>query len=73
MTIVASVGSAAEDSAIELTIKDHKFDPPILTLPTSRPVKITVKNLDGAAEEVESKDLGWPVQRKRIGKSIEVE
>jgi plastocyanin len=54
--------TAVADSAevvVELSIKDHKFEPAELSLPASKPIKILVKNLDASAEEVESKDLGF--------------
>ena len=43
----------------EISIKDHKFDPPKLTLPSGKPIKILVKNLDATPEEFESHDLGF--------------
>jgi plastocyanin len=54
----ASVAEAAEEMAIEITIKDHKFEPSALKLPADKHIKLSVKNLDGSAEEFESKDLG---------------
>jgi plastocyanin len=44
---------------VEISIKDHKFDPPKLTLPSGKPIKILVKNLDATPEEFESHDLGF--------------
>jgi plastocyanin len=44
---------------IEISIKDHKFEPSALKLPVGKRVKISVKNLDPSAEEFESKDLGF--------------
>jgi plastocyanin len=50
----------AEDThEVEISIKDHKFDPPSLKLPTGKPIKISVKNLDATPEEFESHDLGF--------------
>ena len=50
----------AEDThEVEISIKDHKFDPPSLKLPVGKPIKILVKNLDASAEEFESHDLGF--------------
>lgn len=50
----------AEDThEVEISIKDHKFDPPSLKLPVGKPIKISVKNLDATPEEFESHDLGF--------------
>jgi len=50
----------AEDThEVEISIKDHKFDPPALKLPIGKPIKISVKNLDPTPEEFESHDLGF--------------
>ena len=50
----------AEDThEVEISIKDHKFDPPSLKLPVGKPIKISVKNLDATPEEFESNDLGF--------------
>jgi plastocyanin domain-containing protein len=50
----------AEDThEVEISIKDHKFEPASLKLPTDKPIKILVKNLDPSPEEFESHDLGF--------------
>ena len=51
--------ASEEEHEVEISIKDHKFTPEELKLPTGKPIRITVKNLDGSAEEIESKDLGF--------------
>ncbi|MFT3733038.1 MAG: cupredoxin domain-containing protein [Hyphomicrobium sp.] len=57
---IFSQGVRAEDThEVEISIKDHKFDPPSLKLPIGKPIKILVKNLDASAEEFESHDLGF--------------
>lgn len=57
--ISASDGQAAEEEhAVEISIKDHKFQPDSLKLPVGKPIKITVKNLDATPEEFESYELG---------------
>jgi len=50
---------ASDEMVVEITIKDHKFEPSALKLPTAKPIKLSVKNLDASAEEFESKDLGF--------------
>ncbi|SFV25670.1 cupredoxin domain-containing protein [Hyphomicrobium facile] len=57
--IGASEVQAAEEHAIEISIKDHKFEPDSLKLPAGKPIKITVKNLDATPEEFESYELGF--------------
>jgi plastocyanin len=58
--ICASEGQAAEEEhAVEISIKDHKFEPDSLKLPVGKPIKITVKNLDATPEEFESHELGF--------------
>jgi plastocyanin len=54
-----SPGQAAEEMVVEISIKDHKFDPDAIKLPAGTPVKLSVKNLDASPEEFESKDLGF--------------
>lgn len=56
---VVATASASDEMEIEISIKDHKFEPAALKLPTGKRVKISVKNLDPSAEEFESKDLGF--------------
>ncbi len=50
---------ASEEHEVEISIKDHKFEPAELKLPTGKTIKISIKNLDASAEEFESKDLGF--------------
>ena len=51
--------TAADEMVVEITIKDHKFEPSALKLPAAKHIKLSVKNLDPSAEEFESKDLGF--------------
>ncbi len=53
--LFAAMAANAEDYT--LTLKDHKFQPAELTIPSGQKVKITVKNLDVAPAEFESFDL----------------
>lgn len=56
---LVSAAEASDEMEIEISIKDHKFEPAAIKLPTGKRVKISVKNLDPSAEEFESKDLGF--------------
>jgi hypothetical protein len=40
-----------------ITIKDHTFSPPVLTIPAGEKVKITIRNLDTTPAEFESYEL----------------
>ncbi|MBY0562282.1 cupredoxin domain-containing protein [Hyphomicrobium sp.] len=55
----SKVQAAEEEHAVEISIKDHKFEPDSLKLPVGKPIKITVKNLDATPEEFESYELGF--------------
>lgn len=56
---VDAPASASEELAIEISIKDHKFEPDAIKLPAGKRVKISVKNLDPTPEEFESNDIGF--------------
>jgi plastocyanin len=57
--LVAMLPAAAADQAeVAIEIKDHKFEPAEIKVPAATPIKITVKNSDGSAEEFESHPLG---------------
>ncbi len=57
---IFGASARAEDThEVEISIKDHKFEPSKLTLPVGKPIKILVKNLDPSPEEFESHDLGF--------------
>ena len=62
LVLVASAVSPAawaeEPVRLQLTIRDHRFDPPELHVPANRPVVIDVRNEDATAEEFDSADLG---------------
>jgi plastocyanin len=40
-----------------IVIKNHQFNPPLLTIPAGKKAQITVENQDSTAEEFESFDL----------------
>ena len=48
---------AADLTELSIAIKDHKFEPQQLKVAAGVPIKLTVSNLDGAAEEFDSKAL----------------
>lgn len=53
--VVAAV--AADETSLEVSIKDHRFTPAELHAPADKPIVIVVKNLDSTPEEFESKAL----------------
>ena len=59
--VVAALSYAAvvhaEEPSFTLTIKDHRFEPSEITVPTEHKVKLVIKNLDTTPEEFESHDL----------------
>jgi plastocyanin len=56
----SAVSVQAEDThEVEISIKNHKFEPDALKLPVGKPIKISIKNLDASPEEFESHDLGF--------------
>ena len=58
-SFISSVQASDEEHEVEISIKDHKFEPDALKLPTGKPIKISIKNLDASPEEFESSDLGF--------------
>ena len=42
---------------VEITIKDHKFEPAEITIPANTKIKLLVKNMDSTAEEFESHSM----------------
>lgn len=53
----AAPALADDPVVVELTIKDHRFEPSELKVPAGTPFVIRVKNLDSTAEEFESNPL----------------
>lgn len=49
--------AAADEETFNLSIKNHKFEPAELTVPSGKRIKLIVKNEDPTPEEFESKDL----------------
>jgi len=52
--LTSFAGFGADDLSFELSLKDHQFTPPHLTIPADKRVKLTIKNLDSTPAEFES-------------------
>ncbi len=48
---------ADEPPTIDITIKDHRYEPSELKVPAGQPFVLKIKNLDASAEEFESSKL----------------
>lgn len=57
LTGTAPTGALADTPVYEIAIKNHRFEPEELTIPSDTKVKLVVKNLDPTPEEFESYDL----------------
>jgi hypothetical protein len=55
---VAPVRAADTPAPIDLTVKDHKFDPAEIHVKAGQPVVINMHNQDPTAEEFDSEALG---------------
>lgn len=53
--LLAGEGRAADEYTI--VIKDHRFEPQELTVPSGKKVKLIIDNQDASAEEFESYEL----------------
>ncbi|MDO8534863.1 MAG: cupredoxin domain-containing protein [Xanthobacteraceae bacterium] len=49
--------AGAQEVALTITIKNHRFQPAEIKAPAGKPIKLTVKNEDPTPEEFESKAL----------------
>lgn len=47
----------AQEAAVSLSLKDHRFTPAEVTIPADTKVRLTVKNLDATPAEFESDDF----------------
>ena len=56
--MLAGAALADEPVRLQMTIRDHRFQPDVLRVPANRPLVIEVRNEDPTAEEFESADLG---------------
>ena len=53
-----AVGAAgADDPSFKLTLRDHRFEPAELMVPTGQKIKLEVENQDATPEEFESYEL----------------
>ena len=57
LTTGLAIAAHAENPLIELTIKNHQFEPAELRIPANTKVKLVVKNRDATPEEFESYEL----------------
>ena len=57
LSTLIALNASAETEIIEINIKDHKFDPAIVTAPSGKRIKLVVSNKDTTIEEFESSDL----------------
>jgi hypothetical protein len=54
---IAPLVKADDLPVFQLSIKDHRYDPPIIEIPANTKVKLVVRNLDPTPEEFESFEL----------------
>jgi heme/copper-type cytochrome/quinol oxidase subunit 2 len=55
--LTPAIALADDSFTIELTLKDHKFEPAEIKAPAGKPIVIKLRNLDSAPEEFESAAL----------------
>ena len=60
--VLAAAGAIAAEPEFRLAIRDHRFVPAEIRVPSGTKVKLIVENQDATAEEFESKDL----KRKKV-------
>ncbi len=53
MLIGAPNVASAQEQSVELTIKDHRFEPARIEIPANTKVKLVIKNADATPEEFE--------------------
>jgi hypothetical protein len=57
MTVLPAASFADDPVAIDLKLKDHKFEPQEIRAPAGKAIVITLKNEDDAVEEFDSTAL----------------
>jgi len=57
ISILLSSSAFAEEKEYAIQIKDHKFVPAVIEVPTDQKFKLVIENLDKTLEEFESVDL----------------
>lgn len=55
--LLAASLAVADDAAFRLTIRNHRFEPAELVVPSGQKIKLEVENQDATAEEFESYEL----------------
>lgn len=55
--LLCAPGAFADPPSYSLVLKDHKFEPPTVTIPAGQKVKLHIKNEDAMPAEFESYDL----------------
>lgn len=68
IVLAAALGAAAraQDAALSISVKNHRFEPAELTAPANKPIVLKVKNLDPTPMEFESVTLR--VEKVVVGK-----
>ena len=57
MLLIASCGEEENLTEYVVVLKDHNFNPPVLTVTSGEKFKLIIDNQDATAEEFESHDL----------------
>jgi plastocyanin len=55
--LLGAFPAAADDTDVQLVIRDHKFVPAEITVPARKKIKLVIENQDATAEEFESHEL----------------
>ncbi len=56
--LLSGVGEVrAEDTRLEITVKDRRFEPAELQVPANQPITLVIKNADATPMEIESVSL----------------
>jgi hypothetical protein len=68
IVLAAALGTTAraQDAALSISVKNHRFEPAELTAPANKPIVLKVKNLDPTPMEFESVTLR--VEKVVVGK-----
>ena len=57
LIVVPAAARADSPVTIDLTLKEHKFEPAEIKAPANKPIEITLKNKDDSVEEFDSDSL----------------
>ena len=55
--VLGALPAFAEDTDVQLVIREHKFVPAEITVPARKKIKLVIENQDATAEEFESDQL----------------